>query len=658
MIQSFSLLCLVALLLVAPVTAADPPGQEQQPWAEEVLKEDPLVGKQTITLEDLEAAIRDPKRRETVIERHFERAAINYEQQQQFLKTALASDSPEVRRQALDELIILGMLEEVVAASILDIAEKGDEQQRHAAVIALQDFDWHRLDAPAWYRELVQKVYASDDVAEREAAITQIAAWGFADLPELLQQLRSSDRSEQRRAAMVLARILATRSTLPGAGAPPMPMAPAPAPAPVEPAPPPTTAKSQNGTATGPQTERKLEEKKSRLVRVYFGTNRGLVANHPDMRSWFAIGLATTLLGAAIPYLRIRYRHVPDEPLKRRRTAWFTFWCVVAGVAVALWGAATANDAWYQFRSQRVGPEFSAGRSENHKVYYGYCDVSIPPSHQVGLVEQPVVGAEDEAKHVVIERSALLDDQQFFATVRQAIAGCPKHDTFVFVHGYNVSFDQAARRTAQIHYDLDFEGVPLFYSWPSRSNMRLYASDRNEIGYSVEHIRQFLVDVKRRAQPGRIHVVAHSMGAEGVARAIAELGDEGRIFDQIILAAPDIDADVFREQLAPRLAKCSQRTTLYCSRNDWALHASYAFNDSPRVGDSSYGITVREDMDTIDASDIDTDLLGHSYYGDCLPILRDVRLMIEQNLRPEQRELQRAEMPDHLIYWLFRVSLH
>jgi esterase/lipase superfamily enzyme len=377
------------------------------------------------------------------------------------------------------------------------------------------------------------------------------------------------------------------------------------------------------------------------------------MANHPDTRFRMGLGIAVFLFALTLPYLRIRYRKVPDDPLPRRHTAWITFWLITGSLALGLWGAATANDAWYLYRSHRVGPEFGAARSVNRQVYYGYCDVSIPPSHQVGLVEQPLLGAEDESHHVVIECSTLLPDETFFQTVRTVLAGCPRQDTFVFVHGHNVSFDQAARRTAQIHYDLEFQGVPIFYSWPSRSNVRLYASDRNEIGYSVEHIKQFLLDVKNRVQPGRIHVIAHSMGAEGVARAIASLEPGDKVFDQIILAAPDIDADVFREQLAPRLVQESQRTTLYCSRNDWALHASYAFNDSPRVGDSSYGVVVRPDMDTIDTSDIDTDLLGHSYYGDCLPILRDVRLMMERHLKPEERELERAVMPENLIYWLF-----
>ncbi|MFN6130655.1 MAG: alpha/beta hydrolase, partial [Planctomycetota bacterium] len=142
-----------------------------------------------------------------------------------------------------------------------------------------------------------------------------------------------------------------------------------------------------------------------------------------------------------------------------------------------------------------------------------------------------------------------------------------------------------------------------------------------------------------------------SMGADATCRAIAELGDRGRIFDQIVLAAPDIDREVFRVQIAPRLIKTAVRTTLYCSKNDLALMLSRNFNDSMRAGDSSAGALVVRDVDTIDASGIDTDLLGHSYYGDCLPLLNDVRSLLQASLPPQQRQLQPWPVDDGLMYW-------
>ena len=58
-------------------------------------------------------------------------------------------------------------------------------------------------------------------------------------------------------------------------------------------------------------------------------------------------------------------------------------------------------------------------------------------------------------------------------------------------------------------------------------------------------------------------------------------------------------------------------------------------------------------LDTIDASEIDTDLLGHSYYGDCLPLLQDVELLLEKNLPPQERRLKPWHAVKDLVYWKF-----
>jgi esterase/lipase superfamily enzyme len=164
-------------------------------------------------------------------------------------------------------------------------------------------------------------------------------------------------------------------------------------------------------------------------------------------------------------------------------------------------------------------------------------------------------------------------------------------------------------------------------------------------------IKQFLVDIADKVSADRIHVIAHSMGADATCRAIAELGERGKIFDQIVLAAPDIDREVFRVQLAPKLTKTARRTTLYCSKNDLALMLSRSFNDSNRAGDSSNGALVLHEVDTVDASEIDTDLLGHSYYGDCLPLLNDVQQLLGESLPPEQRHLRPWPVEEDLLYW-------
>ena len=52
-----------------------------------------------------------------------------------------------------------------------------------------------------------------------------------------------------------------------------------------------------------------------------------------------------------------------------------------------------------------------------------------------------------------------------------------RDDAFLFIHGYNVTFEGAARRTAQMAYDLGFNGAAVFYSWPSQGTPTAYTID-------------------------------------------------------------------------------------------------------------------------------------------------------------------------------------
>jgi esterase/lipase superfamily enzyme len=93
-------------------------------------------------------------------------------------------------------------------------------------------------------------------------------------------------------------------------------------------------------------------------------------------------------------------------------------------------------------------------------------------------------------------------------------------DAFVFVHGYNVSFEDAARRTGQMAFDLNFIGAPIFYSWPSNGTVAAYLQDETNVAWSAPHFRTFLALLSERSGAERIHVIAHSMGNRLVCDAI------------------------------------------------------------------------------------------------------------------------------------------
>ena len=93
------------------------------------------------------------------------------------------------------------------------------------------------------------------------------------------------------------------------------------------------------------------------------------------------------------------------------------------------------------------------GEDRGHELIYGTCEVGIPRGHQPGELESPLVLRhllERPNRHVVLLSVTRKTTAQAFAEMAAKLAGRPQRNAFVFVHGFNTSFEDAARRTAQI----------------------------------------------------------------------------------------------------------------------------------------------------------------------------------------------------------------
>ena len=229
---------------------------------------------------------------------------------------------------------------------------------------------------------------------------------------------------------------------------------------------------------------------------------------------------------------------------------------------------------------------------------------------------------------------------------------------FVFVHGFNVSFEEAAKRTAQMSYDLSFEGTPIFYSWPSQGETSKYVHDGQNIEYSEPHIKQFIKDLLVKLPNHEIYLVAHSMGNRGLTKALVSLFKENQGYakriKEIILAAPDIDAEIFKRDIAPNLVEYGNSVTLYASSTDLALIASKKVNGYQRAGDAGNDIVIVDGIETIDATDMDTGFLGHSYFGSTRSVLGDIDLLIDHSLKADKRVGLKKEVSTKGQYWKFK----
>jgi esterase/lipase superfamily enzyme len=311
-------------------------------------------------------------------------------------------------------------------------------------------------------------------------------------------------------------------------------------------------------------------------------------------------------------------------------------------------------------RVRGEGPKRIVYSSERaRRLELGRALVTVPKSHQVPKIERPFAirvpyfqitvfeQAEDPKLHFIITELKTLSRAEFLALARARVekSYAFKDQAIVFVHGYNTAFENALYRTAQIAYDLKFDGATFLYSWPSGGGVVGYAYDRESATQAEPYLRDFLAMVVKETGAKSVSVIAHSMGNLPLLNVLRELGPAlppGVRLNELILAAPDVDRDVFANLVA-NIGRYGRGITLYCSSNDRAMTASRKFAGGvPRAGDvPPGGPIVIAGIDTIDVSQTSTDMLAlnHSSYAEKSAILNDIGLLLQTGERPPEKRI-------------------
>jgi len=298
---------------------------------------------------------------------------------------------------------------------------------------------------------------------------------------------------------------------------------------------------------------------------------------------------------------------------------------------------------------------------ERGPLAYGQVIVTVPRVHKPGQIEAPSLRRfqwdENPALHIVLTDLDPLDEAAFFETVAVALTQSDAQEVFLFIHGYNTSFADAAKRTAQIAYDMNYDGVPMFYSWPSRGATRAYLADAATVQVSARHLLGFLEDIVSRSGARKINLIAHSMGSRALTEALelyaARHPAAREVFAQVIFAAPDVDADLFVLQ-AGAMQRLAQRITLYTSNADVALGTSQALHgDAPRAGGGAAPV-VAPAFDTVDMTLLGDDFLQHTYFAADATALADILWLFWRNPSPAARcGMVETDLADG-VYWVYR----
>ncbi len=290
------------------------------------------------------------------------------------------------------------------------------------------------------------------------------------------------------------------------------------------------------------------------------------------------------------------------------------------------------------FATNRALEGASMGVSDGTELIYGVVTVWIPPDHPIGELDNGIA---------VLDLRTM-DADAWHASLDEAARG--RH-LLTYVHGYNNGFEYAARRAAQVATDVGTDPMPVLFSWPSQGNTWFstakYTFDENTAARSALPFALFLGSLlAEHEQP--VDLVAHSMGSRVVSDGLVDLHRSGglvRSLDQLVFAAPDVDAVVFSQRYHQTVLAAAERVTVYCADDDRALKLSRKVHGGyDRLGSCrTHGLMplTHPRFDVVDASQLYVDLIDHDKVTSSPRLLHDLALVL-QDTPIEERALEPA----------------
>jgi esterase/lipase superfamily enzyme len=291
---------------------------------------------------------------------------------------------------------------------------------------------------------------------------------------------------------------------------------------------------------------------------------------------------------------------------------------------------------------QANAPFFGAERGG---LKFGHADVAVMIENRPGegAVQRPPTTRPARQSNRWVRDLRELDQQQLLAG-GDAAGGIGDQPVLIFVHGYNVAPESALATAAQLAYDIGFTGAAVAFVWPSRASLDRYASDEESAQWAAPHLAELIRHLKNKSDRP-VHIIAHSMGTRVACGALQRLGcgrDAVKLprLGHVILAAADIDADIFKAQIADEIRPLVSSLTLYASRNDAALRLSQQIHQWTRAGESGDWVPAGEQrFEMVDCTGVDlsksvgNDLIGHSYYA-ADHVTEDMQSVLGTSTRP------------------------
>jgi esterase/lipase superfamily enzyme len=229
-----------------------------------------------------------------------------------------------------------------------------------------------------------------------------------------------------------------------------------------------------------------------------------------------------------------------------------------------------------------------------------------------------------------------------------------RREVIIYVHGFNNDLQDGITTTASLWHYAGRIGVPISYSWPAGNpGLTAYFKDRESGEFSTYHFKEFLRAVAAIPEVEKIHLVAHSRGADLVTSGLREMviferggGRDARQtlkIETLILAAPDLDFGVVQQRLAAEgTAAAVGQVIVYLNPRDGALGFAQALATGTRIGRLSPDDFSEDEWqalgDLANVHFINVEAaggqLGHAYFRDNPAVLSDIILTLRTNALP------------------------
>jgi esterase/lipase superfamily enzyme len=229
-------------------------------------------------------------------------------------------------------------------------------------------------------------------------------------------------------------------------------------------------------------------------------------------------------------------------------------------------------------RDARPGTYFNGERATH--LNYAEITVAVPKSHVSGEIERPAKAPGNPKAEFVVEQAGYLESEKdFIEALNIELAKSPagSRKVVLFVHGYNTMFAEGLYRFTQIVHDSGTPAVPVLFTWASRGKVSQYVYDSNSATAARDDLDR-TVRLLFASDADQINIIAHSMGNWVTVEALRQIRMSGRMvpldkLGAVLLAAPDIDIDVFKSQMRA-FGKPAKPFYIIVSKDDKALRAS------------------------------------------------------------------------------------